>query len=483
MNAPIKHDFSREFAVNYYVLGMVLALIAATVTFVLSRTPGRIYGFDDLYYFTYLPSVLIDGDLDFADELAAFRSFRDDGLLDNPEVGPLGRFINRYGIGYAALSLPFFLLGFPLTFLARVLGVAWDYDGMNPFFQFSTSIATVVWGFAGLALCQRVLRRHFPASAARRSVVLVLLATPLVYYIYMTPTMAHATAFFSVALWLYLWDGRDPRLPARQAIALGAAGALAFLVRYPNALVLLGGLLDWPRWNQEKPPALDSKHWLRFWFIAALTFGICIVPQLLVWRSLYGEWVLHPYANLAQRLSFPSLWDFWSLLFADRRGAFNWHPVLLLSAIGLIASLRVRPWLVLHGLLTLGGLAFVYASHHLSGFGVSFGSRVFVDALPFFAVGLAAFLFSGRQPALRWSICIVLAALNLLVAVSYRSHAIPMLAVVSWPGRVRAFLDVPEQIKSGLRVIAPKLRLSNAGGARYIETPQNRLEGDRNVSR
>jgi hypothetical protein len=460
-------DPKPRFAPDYYALGIGLAFVAATVTFVLSHTPGRIYGLDDLHYFTYLPSLLFDGDLDFADELAAFRSYRHDGLLDHPPIGPLGRIINWYGIGYAALSLPFFLLGFPLTFLARLFGVGWDYDGMNPIFQFSTSIATIVWGFAGLALCQRVLMRHFPAVAARRSVVLLVFATPLVYYIYMTPTMAHATAFFSVALWLYLWDGRDPRLPARQAIALGAAGALAFLVRYPNALVVLGGLVDWPRWHQEKPRDMAFRHWLRFWLIAALTFGVCIAPQLLVWRSLYGEWVLHPYPKLGQKVSFASFLDFWHLLFTDRRGLFNWHPILLLALFGLISAIRTRRWLALHGLLTLGALAYAYAAHQMRGFGVSFGSRVFVDALPFFALGLAAFLSSERRLALRWSICIALAALNLLVAVSYRSHAIPTMAVVSWPERVYALHEVPQQIRAGLRAIVPKLGLSDSGGERY----------------
>jgi hypothetical protein len=447
----------RLFDLHWYILGLVLALFAVTVLFVLSRTPGRIYGFDDIYYFIYLPSLLADGDLDFTNQIEAFRSYRDDGLLDQPEVGPIGRYVNRYGVGYAALSAPFFLLGFPLTFLARMFGIAWDYDGMNPLFQFSTSIATVMWGFAGLGLCQRVLLRHFPAASVWRGLVLLLFATPLVYYIYMNPTMAHATAFFSVALWLYLWDARDPRLRAREAIALGGAAALAFLVRYPNVLVLFGALVDWPRWKLERPPAMSFKHWLRYWLIAAVAFWICILPQLLVWRLLYGRWILHPYPD-ADRVSFPTALDFWLLLFGDRRGLFNWHPILLLALLGLIAALRTRRWLAAHSLLTLCGLAFVYAAHHLKGFGVAFGSRVFVDALPLFAVGLAAFLLSERGRALRWAVCVALAALNILVAVSYRSHAIPTKAVVSWPERMRALLDVPEQVRWGLGQIAPKLR-------------------------
>jgi hypothetical protein len=67
--------------------------------------------------------------------------------------------------------------------------------------------------------------------------------------------------------------------------------------------------------------------------------------------------------------------------------------------------------------------------------------------------------------------------------VSDRSHAIPTLAVVSWPGRIRALLDVPEQIKSGLGLIVPKLRLPNNAGARHTGSLQNQLEDNRYVSR
>jgi len=437
---------SKSFLSRGYFLGALLALTGASISFVSSPTPGQIYGLDDTYYFIYLPSLVVDGDLDFANQIEAFRSRRPDAVLNRVPVGADGRVVNWYGIGYALLSLPFFLLGFPITFLARLFGVPWDYDGMNPLFQFSTSIASIAWGFTGLELCRRILLRHFPTVSAERSLALVLLATPLVYYMFMTPTMAHATAFFSVALWLYLWDPRQPQLPIGRAMALGAAGALTFLVRYPNVLVWVGALVDFPRWKKERPEGGRLGHRLRFWAIAAITFAVCVLPQLLIWRLFFGQMVVHPYPTLSKKVALASVMDLWMVLFSDLRGVFNWHPILLLSVAGLIFALRERRWLALHSLLVVGGLVYVYAAHNLRTFGVAFGSRVFVDALPFFGVGLAALLIPGRWMGARWTTCVALVLVNLAVAVAYRSHAIPDVGTVSWPERLAAVAEVPDRL-------------------------------------
>ena len=63
-------------------------------------------------------------------------------------------------------------------------------------------------------------------------------------------------------------------------------------------------------------------------------------------------------------------------------------------------------------------------------FGGSFGHRAFVDALPVFAIGLAAFFeWSGRNPA-RWravsSVVVIAIALNLFQMLQYWNGVMPM---------------------------------------------------------
>jgi len=437
--------------------GVVLGvcLLVTVFDFVLFRTPGWIYGYDDIHYFIYLPSVVVDRDLDFDNQIEAFRRQRQDDILDHVLRNANGAIVNNYGIGHALLSLPFFLLGFPLTFLARLFGLPWGYDGMNSLFQFSTTAASVVWGLVGLGLCQRLLERHFGELVSRRAVSIVFWATPLIYYMCLTPAMAHASAFFAVALWLYIWDQRKPNLPLWQAVALGAAGALPFLVRYPNSLVWLGVSVDWFRWRAERPPESGCGRWLLFWSVAGLTFLLCIAPQLWVWRQMFGTVWVNPYQSddLFSHWTHPQVWR---LLFSDLRGLFNWHPVLLIAFVGLWFSLRSKRWLAAHCLVVVSGLVLLYASYSPS-LGVSFGSRVFVEALPFFAVGLAAFLSSGRGAALRWGLCVGLIPLNLSFALAYRLESGSYEEAFTGKERIIHVTYVPARVLRRVREIIPKL--------------------------
>jgi hypothetical protein len=436
---------------------LAVCLVVGVLDLIISKTPGRIYGYDDMYYFMYLPSLVVDGDLEFTNQLEEFQRLREDKVLDHVIRNTDGRIVNKFGIGYALLALPFFLLGFPATAVARFLGFPLRYDGMNLLFQLATTFASVVWGFIGLGLCQSMLQRHFPECASRRATWMIFGATPLVYYMCISPTMAHASAFFSTTLWFYLWDRREATLPYKQAVLLGFAGALCLMVRYPNVLVWSGIAVDWFRWHAERNPDSGAARWFKFWAFAGVSFLICITPQLAAWQTMFGSILTNPYPPGDR---FPYWLDprIGSLLLSDARGLFNWHPLLLFAVVGLAACAREHRWLATHAWLTLSGLVYLYASFHSQTFGVAFGSRVFVDALPFFAVGLAAFLRPGKTAGLRWGICLVGVGLNLLMAAAYRSHAIPERAVLSWPARVEALATVPSQLARGFEIISPRLQ-------------------------
>ena len=47
-------------------------LLAFLLTIPLPRADGQLVGSDGVYYYVYLPSLLLDGDLDFSDEYAYF---------------------------------------------------------------------------------------------------------------------------------------------------------------------------------------------------------------------------------------------------------------------------------------------------------------------------------------------------------------------------------------------------------------------------
>ena len=77
-----------------------------------SREP-MIQGWDDSHYYCWLPSVVIDHDVDFSNQIANSRTLTPDarkfGLAQART--PTGLLPNKYPPGWALGSLPFFLAG------------------------------------------------------------------------------------------------------------------------------------------------------------------------------------------------------------------------------------------------------------------------------------------------------------------------------------------------------------------------------------
>ena len=94
------------------------------------------------------------------------------------------------------------------------------------------------------------------------------------------------------------------------------------------------------------------------------------------------------------------------MLFSVQKGLFFWSPLLLAAVAGLVLlgrSPNAARAFVLPGVVFLALDTYVIASWWDWQFGGSYGHRGFVDALPIFALGLAAFFSwaSGTTSAAR----------------------------------------------------------------------------------
>ena len=252
-------------------------------------------------------------------------------------------------------------------------------------------------------------------------------------------------------------------------------------MRYPNLLVWLGVSVDWFRWRAEKPANLGNLRWFLFWSVAGGSFFVCIAPQLWVWRQMFGTVWVNPYQSdaLFSNWTHPQVWR---LLFSDLRGLFNWHPVLLIALYGVIVSLRRRRWLAAHSLVVLGGLILLYASYSTS-LEVSFGSRVFVEALPFFAVGLAAFLCAGPGAALRWGLCVCLIPLNLAFALAYLIESGSYEETFTWRQRIAHAAQLPSKVAKRLQDNITKLGFEFGRDDPGLESPAGNSTSPGNDSR
>jgi hypothetical protein len=350
-----------------------------------AESHGRpmLQGNDDSHYYFWLRSAVVDGDWDFAND-----------LRDAPTISPeakralqalprtaTGRQPNKYPVGWAVVSAPFFLPAHALSLLG-----AGPADGWQPIYFVCLWAGHLALTVVGLLLAQQILRRFMPPGPAWVGVLAVWLASPLLYYQTARISMVHGPAFvLTVAvteLALRLQGGSRRH---REWALLGLCAALLAISRPTSVVYLLHpaclvGVVIW-RGLQERTgrPALVGRvaH-------AAVWAGMVLGIQLLAWRRVYGSWYVDAYAGESFTFGAPHLW---SVLCSSRHGWFYWHP-LLLPAVMAFSWASVRGTLPRSWLVSLAAIVYVNSAWWCWWFGSSFGNRAFEGATLYCMAGL-----------------------------------------------------------------------------------------------
>jgi hypothetical protein len=489
----------RFWPVPRYEAGFIILVFLFVVLLPLSIP--RIYATDEVRYYVYLRSLFFDGDLDFRNEFHHFaaegRKNGDEALYnalirDHPDDPPIhpqtGMARNNAPIGSALMWSPGFILADGLVRLANRLGAEIPADGYSWPYIWSVCFMSALYSLAGLLLTYRLARRFSGIFAATLATITVWLATPLVFYTYISMPWAHPVAFFLVALFLTIWLGGWQRpLIERQAqrsattwAVLGLVGGLMTITREQMALFLLmpaiEGLVAYGRLFAQcrqtphhstattttRPTATFLQRLWHAWrplltghLIFVSIFVLAIVPQLLTYQVLNGA--PRPDTIVSGKLASSGGVSphFFDTLIDPHHGAFFWSPVLPLGLIGLFWLAR-RDWL-LAALLGFGFVAQTYlngsfgTTWHLSG---AFGFRRLIECTPIFVLGLAA-LVEWLRPHIRaWPLLCVACLL-----ISWNAGLIAQWTVVRpeirpgliWDGMLRyQFIEVPRQAASRL---------------------------------
>ena len=356
---------------------------------------------DGIAYYAQLRSMLIDHDLQFANEYAHYNEVftRQSGNEINtitsisqyqPGQSIWGRFTpdepltatrhtpNRTSFGPAVLWLPFFLIGDCLVILLNLFGMHLPRDGYSLWYVIPMSLGTVLYGLLGLGICYRFLRRFVSEDISFYTVLIFWFASPLIYYMYLVPSMAHTLAFFTIALFIYYWWQSRDTFTISQAVILGFIVGLAGMVRWQNIVIGIIPILD--QWFQYKNRS-SSCYVI---YLSAVMVGF--LPQMIAWKIVYGHFLLIPMGNDTMNWFTPQIL---SVLFSSRHGLFYWHPVFLMGLFGWLAYSRKFPW--------CGGLFLLFFGYqvYINGVptnwwcGSSFGYRRMLDLLPLFMLGFA----------------------------------------------------------------------------------------------
>lgn len=381
-------------------------------------------GVDGVFYYVYLPSLLLDEDFDFTNNLAKIHGPEKARRIIKPTQTGLAE--NVFSIGPAILWSPFFLTAHLSVSLLNFLGRDLAADGHHSLYYGFVYVGNSLWGLAGLIFCGLFLKRFFSFSTTLIASLSILTATQLTYYLWSFTTMSHNVSFATVSLFLCVWQAR------RCHPVTGAAAALMILARWQNVLFLIVMTPDLFReliaLRKDNANLVDTAvpvmRWGKKYFWFGLTLLVGISPQLASWWVLYGQPVTIPQGR--GFLDFTDL-PILSVLFSAHHGLFTWHPVLLIGLAGLFLSYKKDRVLCLSLLAVLVGQTVLNASVRDWSAGWSFGMRRFVNTLPIFAFGIAFLtehLGSKGRMILTGIIC-PLAIWNQLFIFQYMMELIP----------------------------------------------------------
>jgi hypothetical protein len=370
---------------------LIYIIVFGASIFLVPRRYGRLIVGDGIYYYVWLRSVVIDGDLDFTNDYTLYQQFNNEDLQKKREMlelhkTPLGKPADYFSVGPAVLWFPVYL---PTHVLALSLGL--PHDGFSYFYEAPILFLSIVYGFAGILLIYRVAKGLFSQWSAFIAVLGMWMATNVVYYMGVSPSASHVLSLFTVGLFLYLWWRTRGQRTWRGWLLLGLSAGLMALVRWQDILITLLPLFEMiaDAWTLLKKGSFLSMARVQvprgLIFVAGLL--IAFSPQMLGWQILYGAPLTAPQGA---NFFYPLRPEMWNVLFGLKRGLFTWTPLVFLAAVGFIPLYRRDR------VLGAAAIAILLAETYINSIvydwwgGDAFGARRFISLIPFFALGLAA---------------------------------------------------------------------------------------------
>lgn len=342
-------------------------------------------GHDDTGYFLWLVSWVVDGDNNLANNLSDLNTISPDAKQEwiDSKSPTTGKVLNKYPVGWAVMN-------WPVYNLTHVIH-SWVHEepeGTEPIYLMAIWLFQLCIAIMSLFLAHRILIRYFSSESASWGLLVSWLASPLLYYQVARLGLIHNQAFFLTVFIVWLSLKLKDSSSYLLWIAIGFSSSMLVISRPTSiAYLIIPATYCFLRFFNN--PKTEYKK-----LILAIAAAIPpISVQLLVWKDVYGSWFTFSYHGEPFYWLRPNLWGSW---FSDRHGLFNWHPLLLLGALGwLYASFRRQlfPWTWIISFLTI---TYLNSTWWCWWFGSSFGNRAYEGSILFFMAGLA-FLYEQTE--------------------------------------------------------------------------------------
>jgi hypothetical protein len=399
------------------VTPVVLALI-----FLLSlpAVTARIYASDEVLYFSFLRSIWFDHDVSFENEyqwfydhgVSATAGFHETFLERTTETGLR---INFGTVGCALLWAPFYAVGDVAARVLHAAGRGVAVDGYSRPYVTAVAYASAFYGFLSVLLSAAIVRelaRWWPAIWIEDGVaaLVVWVGTPLLFYMYVAPPMAHATSAFAVAAFLLCWLRVRETWSAGGLALLGALAALMAMVREQDAFFVAAPAIDFI-WMLVRRHDISRTRALTAAIGGAVVAGVTYLPQAWAYMALNGH--VGPSHLVARKMTWSAPHAL-EVLLSPEHGFFAWTPLAVVALAGLIAlAWRLAPEARVVGLALIAAMALqIYVGGSVESWTVAgaFGQRRFVATTAVLTIGMAAVLAIVAEPrGRRWAATAVIA--------------------------------------------------------------------------
>ncbi len=310
----------------------------------------------------------------------------------------------RYSIGPGILLSPFLFTGHVLARIfepastARTLGITATHF-------LSVSCGSILLGLAGMCFLYLYLRHFVSSEASFWAVFLMTLSSPLPYYLFRRPIMAHSAEFFSLSAALYgaallKWDSRP--LPI---VLAGISCGFIFLSRWLDfPYVIAISLYAFAALRRPTDPVYRIPR-APLLYAAAVTATAGV--QLIFWQMLTGDWnpglgKLHPGAAGDSLLFTVHPWvlkHLTHIFIGPDWGILRLSPAIVLTLVLLPLAwkgnlVRNTGWFLLFPSLAILWMTANWVTH-----GAEYAHRYLIPLWIFFSVLLAGALHWLRESA------------------------------------------------------------------------------------
>lgn len=371
-----------------------IAIIAIGYLFVTMQDKNsNLFHGDALGYYSYLPAKYIyhnEKQLDsFPDVDIPYSIIYD---MKHLPATPLGYKMVQYTYGVALMESPFFFMAHSI---AKNNGLA--ANGYSGVYHKFILISSFFYTLLALLFTYLILKRYFSITISYITILLLFIGTNLFWFSLKQGGMSHSPLFFLYSVLTYLSIKIDERPRIGIFILAGLICGLITLIRPSDVVCILIPLL-FNVYNKEtlKRKLSLLKANIPGILVAIAVFMIPVIPQLLYWKEMTGNYFYYSYGTQTFNWTKPKIIEG---LFYFQNGWIAYSPVMIFSLLGLFLYKRFRQFAFCIPVVFIIYIYIIYSWYcytYINGL----GSRPMIHIYTLMAIPLAAYIQRISEKAL-----------------------------------------------------------------------------------